>query len=347
MSGKSLVYLLFMLLALSSCIPNKDDLPNPTYKYEFCHIDSLGQVIFMPEKDVYRWNSEYEMLKDGRILISGDSLLIYDPPIGSMINVTPPNWTKLTQFITRDLSPDGNWLYYGNGSIYKMNLQTYATQEIYAESGKKFMRPAVSKDGRYLTFLAVPEGQNSTGGYPVWMDLENGNVTPLPSGNSNIDRAIMYAWVDISGNQIYYEANYALMRMDMDGTNRSLVLENLIAPTQSFDGRMLLCRLSSGSYPDTYIIYRDNESMIWRDLGIVGRYALCRGSNVLYYTSDTKLFRLDMISGVVEKLVSDSVAGRQITGIIRIAPGWEGNDSYVLVQYIILEKMQGKYPFSP
>lgn len=335
-----------LLLLLASCIGKPDDYSMRVYGYEICHIDSLGALSFFLPPAVDNYHVEYERMKDGRILLVNDSLQIYDPITSTLDNITPFGRYNYLAAPATDFSPDGNWFYYrGNGNICRINLNTLEEQTIVDSVNQNFVRPVISGNGRYLSFLNSSDAEaypGHSGGFPYWMDLQSGIVTALSAGDLQIDKAIKYAWVSHAGNSIYYIGSDNLMWMKLDGSARNMVLSGQAWTKQSFDGRMILSQFASNL--GSNVIYRDNSSMVWHNLSSAYYPKLCRAANILYYQSGTKLFRLNLESGEVKTIFSGKMFGRAIKSISHVAPSWTGNDVYFMIQYIKTDMVQPLYP---
>ena len=345
MFKSKLILILLLGLSLTACMPNKDDVQMPVYSYGLVKIDSLGQASLMDMPAVDRWKLNLEWLADGRVLLVHDSLHIYDPHTQVLTDITPYGNYNLMNYPSTDLSPDGKWFYYSAyGKISRLNLNSYVSSTVAESDSARYVLPTLSRDGRYLCFLNSLDASNSSihsGGFPYWMDLQTGIVTALSSGQANVDRAISYAWMSRGGDRLYYHSTENLMVMEPDGSGRSPVKDGLLCSWESHDGRFLLCR----EYRNDHFVehsYRDNQSMTWYNLGLVGEVKLCRGSNILYHSSGSKLFKLDLETKIQTTLVSGSIFGKYISGMRPLAPSWDGKEIIFLVTFT--SKIDWKYP---
>ncbi|MDZ4122124.1 MAG: hypothetical protein U1C33_06855, partial [Candidatus Cloacimonadaceae bacterium] len=147
-----------MVLSLSALLVvscNDAYYPNgkPSH-YEMYHIDSLGVATILAETVLRNSTADYECLPDGRILVSTDSLCIYDPVQGSTTLVLPSWSYPQNKFPDYDISSDGSYFYFSSsGIIRRLNLQDHSSLAVYQQSGKYYAKPKISRDGRYLGFL--------------------------------------------------------------------------------------------------------------------------------------------------------------------------------------------------
>ncbi|HOH47253.1 MAG TPA: hypothetical protein PLX59_05385 [Candidatus Cloacimonadota bacterium] len=335
---------LLPLLLLSACMPNLDYGQQSVYTHGLVHVDSLGQIEFLPEPAVSRTKLSVERLPDGRILMIGNSLHIYNPDTQELTDITPSGHYSYFSPPAHDLSPDGIWLYHQNlGSIRRLNLQNFSSEVLAVGSDTTFVRPVISRDGRYLTYLHSNQNIYATthnGGYPIVMDMLTGTYTCLNSADHSWDDAITHAWKAMSGDLVYFIADTGLMVMDLQGGNRILIRDQVCSAQESFDGRFLLCL-------DSYFLglqlsYRDNQTMTWNTLSETGQHKLCRGANIVYTGSDGSLFKTELATGELSTVFTSSLQGRKITRIDAIAPSWDGKDVVAWVTY--KEWVNSKYP---
>ncbi len=324
------------ILSLTACM-QENYAPLPVYSYSLMHLDELGNITQLPMPALYPSRLKFEWISGGRILALHDSLHIYDPSSGTLDNITPNPMFNYDYYRNYDLSPDRLWLYYdAGGKIYRLNLQNYVLETIIESETASFYLPTISWDGRYLCFLncpSPPSMYSHQGGFVCWKDLQTGIVSSLPTGNTNLDRSVLYAWMPMGGKCIYYHQNSILMRMNSDGSNRQEVLSGLVQSRDSYDQRHLLC-LKENPYFYAYLIYRDNSSLTWQDIGSAGHFSLCRSANILYYTYSGKLTRFDLNSGSKTTLLANSFEDKSIHSIGAIAPSWDGKELYFLITFV-------------
>ncbi len=295
------------------------------------HIDTDGTFSYQDPPISYAYRVHYEQLKDGRILISSDSLMIFDPQSGNLDTVLPQWAYTNVEAPIGDLSADGNYFYYNSGgSIKRFDLQAFTSQLIMFGANKYFGRPTLSPDGNYLSFLnlsPVTDQYFNYGGYPVWLDLTTGSSAELSSGDSTLDRSIRNAVVSGDEPHILYDTVDGLKCMDMDGSQRVFVHSAVRATQLSHDGRFVLCRTSNGS---TYI-YRDNQNMTWYTLDDVRSVRLCRASNTIFWIRGWEIWKLDMETGVQTRVLEHTIDGTKIRSISSLMPSWDGKSIYVLL----------------
>lgn len=343
---KKLWLWLLPLLLLGACMPNNDDeVLIPVYRNGLVHVDSLGQVEFLPDPEISRTALSVERLPDGRVLLIHDSLHIYNPETQELSHITPTGHYSYYSPPGHDLSPDGNKLYHNSlGSIRSLDLTTNHSELHAVADWDCYVRPVISKDGRYLTYLQSSNGIYSTshdGGYPIIKDLLSGTYTDLSSGNAATDHDITYAMKSKNSELIYYISDHTLMVMDMQGNNRTAVRDNVSYVVESSDGRFMLC-FDSYFYSSGYLSYRDNQSMTWYQLPLMHESQLCRSANILYYVYNKSLIKVDLTSGVQTTIFSNTLEGRKIDIIDCIAPSWDGKDVVAFVRFLTWEN--SKYP---
>ncbi|MDD4309364.1 MAG: hypothetical protein PHO32_03215 [Candidatus Cloacimonetes bacterium] len=345
--------LTFITLTSTACLKNKDDdnYTYPNYVYYIAHVDSLGQLSSYDFPALSRTNLTLDRLKDGRILMVHDSLHVYNPISGVLTDITPIGSYSYLSSPAIDLSLDGKWLYFGGwGKIRRMNLGSYAYETLVDSTSMNFVRPRISKDGRYLCYLRSTDSSgyySHSGGYPSVLDMFNHNIFSLSSGVASTDRGIKNAWVDHLQEAVYYNSsdniNKYLMRMNLDGTQRSVVPPYQVWSQQSFDGRFILGSVEN--YVSTTLYYRDNLSMVWNVVsGISRNYALARGANFLFYSIGNKVYRLNLETGERKTLIPGVINGKPYPGSALLAPGWDGKDLYLLTNYQVQTDKTSSHP---
>ncbi|MDZ4121837.1 MAG: hypothetical protein U1C33_05415, partial [Candidatus Cloacimonadaceae bacterium] len=147
------------------------------------------------------------------------------------------------------------------------------------------------------------------------------------------------AWVDMGGGQIYYDSRDGFFRMNMDGSGRVKINSLIDNSHASHDGRFIV---GVGSDFSTY--YRDNQSMIWKQVDTSSLRKLSRGANVLYYIQGTEIWKLDLESDTHSKVRSSSVDATRIEYVVKLIPSWDGNELYMMIRVHTKDKRESKYP---
>ncbi|TCO61100.1 PxKF domain-containing protein [Actinocrispum wychmicini] len=139
-------------------------------------------------------------------------------PVSLGVNGSEPNW-----------SPDGTKIVYNaSGAINTINPDGTGQTTLASTPGVTYFAPNWSPDSTKITFTAF--SFDPLGNHVFTMNADGSNQTNISTENN--DRASVWS---PDGTKILFGDNDGLLVMDPDGTNRTRIHTNTIAPAQNGD----------------------------------------------------------------------------------------------------------------
>lgn len=312
--------------------------PEVTYQQYYCRIDVNGNsnLLQKPLEGVLSYpNTQIHWLQNGKVLLYRDYLWEGDPsfdnfrPISGFIS---PSYVSDKPYLTID----GNGILYSKqGSIYKFDLVNKTEENLTPNLDYAVHSPMLSADGNYLTMIRSLTALYGTG-YPVVQNLVTQELISLDAASTYGSEAIyiprfatVYYVPYFNSNN--YQSMPALYKINIDNTgNQELYPLNWfyhLAIGLSYDERFItVFKQQQGYYNNGTFFCRDNQTMNWKELVGTGCSAMSRAANVLYYTKDKSIYRLELETGITQRLVSGKFKGKRIKGFSSLSPSWDGND---------------------
>lgn len=334
---KKLYYLLLCLLCLfgiSGCLdPNSEVWENQlVYK----DVDGVYRMVPLPaELDSLK---SMRALPDGNLLAYSNDFYKYYKNTYSASRIPTPDVLVPVEGNIFSLSHLGDAVFYCTpGKVWRKDLSSGEAICLVDSVNATYYSPTASADGRYLTFMRRNhENYWVWKGYPLYVDLQSGEVHSLKSGDSFWDSAVTDCWIDHHRNKFMYStimgySDYFLNSMNMDGSSKAVYADMIYKGAFTADGNYLLTRPYIGYDVNTY---RDNNSMLWKEIEDGRGLAIgFSGSLIYYYNSKTqKTYQHNLATNSATLLFDKSIAkGRTIRNVGTKYPLWDDSGIFAII----------------